>query len=525
MTQYCFLLILFLPFFLSFFLPFSLMMAKKVLGAGEMMLDFREKMQNEAVRFVTYNVNFASSKFSNYKIRANNILVEPNKAPEAPSLKEIVAKETAELLERRQRLSVRDLAKKFEKGLNTATKLSNEAKWREVTNGGVLLKKLMVVLESLKGRMVGQNKDEVEEAISMVEILVDQLAESEGELLQEKSEVKKLAILLKKASEDAKKLVEEERACAHAKIESARAAVQRVLQAFHEHEKLSRSKEKQKDFQELMSEVQEARRIKMLHQPSRVMDMEHELQALRIQYAEKSMSSVQLGKELERSRTLKENKNQLYELEGLESLGSSLHIIPREDTAPDISTCSIQWYRIQPEGNKKELIPGATKSVYAPEPFDVGRFVLAEIVMGAESITVATTGPIDPAAGLGSYVEALLRKHETEFKVVVVRMNGENHVSNSIHVFHVGRLSIKLSREKTILAREFYSTSMQLCGARGGGNAAAQAIFWQAKKGLSFTLAFQSERERNAAMMLARRFAFDCNITLAGPDDRASAGT
>ncbi|XP_010938834.1 stomatal closure-related actin-binding protein 1 isoform X2 [Elaeis guineensis] len=427
-----------------------------------MTLDYRERMQNEALRFVTYNVNFASRRFPNYKKRADSITVEPNKGPEAPSLKEVVAKETIELLERRQRLSVRDLAKKFEKGLNTATKLSNEAKWREVTDRHVLLKKLMVVLESLKGHMVGQSKDEVEEAISMVENLAVQLAQREGELLQEKSEVKKLAIFLKKASEDAKKVVEEERACARVEIESARAAMQRVIQAFHEHEMKTRSTEKQKDIQELMREVQEARRIKMLHQPSRVMHLEHELQALRIQYAEKSLSSVQLRKELERNKKLEENKNQLYELEGLESLGSSLHIIPREDTAPDISTCSIQWYRIQPEGNKKELIPGATKSVYAPEPFDVGRFLQAEIVLGAESITIATTGPIDPAAGLGSYVEALLRKHETEFNVVLIQVNGENHASNSIHVFHVGRLSIKLSKGKMILAREFYSSSMQI---------------------------------------------------------------
>lgn len=39
-----------------------------------------------------------------------------------------------------------------------------------MTDRHVLLKKLMVVLESLKGHMMGQNKDEVEEAISMVGI-------------------------------------------------------------------------------------------------------------------------------------------------------------------------------------------------------------------------------------------------------------------------------------------------------------------------------------------------------------------
>jgi len=60
----------------------------------------------------------------------------------------------------------------------------------------------------------------------------------------------------------------------------------------------------------------------------------------------------------------------------------------------------------------------------------------------------------------------------------------------------------------------FISFFLQLCGVRGGGNAAAQALFWQPKQGLSFVLAFESERERNAAIMLARRFAFDCNVCL-----------
>ncbi|CAL5332011.1 unnamed protein product [Camellia sinensis] len=73
--------------------------------------------------------------------------------------------------------------------------------------------------------------------------------------------------------------------------------------------------------------------------------------------------------------------------------------------------------------------------------------------------------------------------------------------------------------------RSFQGLLRDLCGVRGGGNAAAQASFWQAKVGLSFILAFESERERNAAIMLARRFAFDCNIMLAGPDDRAPPET
>ncbi|KAG1338339.1 stomatal closure-related actin-binding protein 1 [Cocos nucifera] len=486
--------------------------------------DFGDSMQKEAIHLVSSDVNFVSGRFPDYQIGANNIIIEPEENPQVPSLKEIVAKETAQLLEQQKRLSVRDLADKFEKGLSAAAKLSDESKWREVASleRHVLLKKLRDILDQLRGRVAGRNKDDAEEAISMVEALAVQLTQREGELLHEKAEVKKLATFLKQAIEDAKKVIEEERSIACAEIESARAAVQRVEEALQEQERMSRSAEKQ-ELEELKKEVQEARRIKMLHQPSRVMDMEHELQALRVQIAEKSMHCIQLNKELAMMKKLEENKSNWYELEGSEKLGSCLHIVPRIDPAPDISNCSIQWYRT--EGSKKELISGATKTVYAPEPFDVGRYLQAEIVLNDERFTVTTTSPIDPAAGLGSYVEALVRRPETEFKVVVTQMNARNYSSQSIHVFHVGKMRIKLCKGRSTKAKESYSASMQLCGVRGGGNAAAQSIFWQAKKGLFFILAFESERERNAAIMLARRFAFDCNIILAGPDDRAPTGT
>ncbi|OAY74711.1 Stomatal closure-related actin-binding protein 1 [Ananas comosus] len=458
--------------------------------------DYGDKLHNEAFRSVPLHTNFLMNRFPNYKIGTKNIAIEPNGDPEVPPLKEIVAKETADLLDRRQRLSVRELAKKFEKGLYTATLLSNEVKWGQVAllERDVLVDKLRNVLDSLRGRVVSKNRDELESSISMAEKLAVQLPQREGELLQQKAEVKKLATSLKLASEDAKRIVDEERVNARIEIESTRAAVQRVQQALHEHEELSRRTEKQvpmklvklklsfcgivfylyvisKDVQELKTEVQAARRIKMLHYRSKVMDMENEIQVLRAQFAEKASLSVQLRKELTMRKSPKENKDRIYELEGLER---------------------------------------ATKPVYAPEPFDVGRFLQAEITFGDESVTVKTAGPIDP--GLGSYVEELVRKPETEFNVVVVQENGNDCDVDPIHVLNIGRLRMKLSRGKAVVAKEFYSSSMQLCGARGGGNAAAQTLFWRPKKGLHLTLAFESVRERNAAIMLARRFAIDCNV-------------
>ncbi|KAG4183418.1 hypothetical protein ERO13_A09G108800v2 [Gossypium hirsutum] len=488
--------------------------------------NFSDTVEKEALPAVSADVIFASSRFPNYKIGAYNHIVNVKGDPKVLSMKEIVARETALLLEQQNRLSVRDLANKFEKGLAAAAKLSEEARLREAASleKHVLLKKLRDALESLKGRVAERNKDDVEEAIAMVEALAVQLTQREGELIQEKTEVKKLATFLKQASEDAKKLVDEERAFARAEIENARAAVQRVEEALQEKEQMSRASGKQ-DLEELMKDVQEARRIKMLHRPSKVMDMEHELRALRVQLAEKSKHSLLLQKELARSKRVEENLSHLYELDGAEVLGSYLRIKPCSDIAPELSKCAIQWYRISSEGGKKELISGARKSVYAPEPFDVGRILQVEIIYDGQLIMLTTTGAIDPAAGLGNYVEALVRKHDVEFNVVVTQMNGVDQPSESIHVLHVGKMRMKLRKGKATIAKEYYSGSMQLCGVRGGGNAAAQALFWQAKKEFSVVLAFESERDRNAAIMLARRFAFDCNIMLAGPDDRASLGT
>lgn len=455
------------------------------------------------------------------------MIIEKNDDPLVPSLKEIVAMETIQLIEQQKRLSVRVLAEKFEKGLATAAKLSNEERWKENVplDRHVLLKKLRDLLKSLKGRVAGSNKDDVEESISMVEALAFQIAQSEGNLLQEKSEIKSLAASLKQATEDAKKVVEEERAFAHAEIYSARKAVNRVEQTLREQEEMSRASEKQ-NIEELMKEVQEARRIKMLHQPSKVMDMEHELKSLRVQLAEKSMYSIQLRKQLEIKNRPMENKSNLYELDGLECIGSCLQVIScnNAESTLDISNHSIQWFRVSEDGNKKELISGATKSQYAPEPFDVGKNLHVEIVLGDKKILLATTGPIDPASGLGEYVESLFRKLDTTFNVVVVQINGHDRPP-SIHVFHVGKMRLKLCRGKRTKTKQSYSKSMQLCGVRGGGSAATKAIFWQPRKDLSYILAFESERERNAAIMLARRFAYDCNKILAGPNDYILTGT
>ncbi|GMP68919.1 hypothetical protein CsSME_00028364 [Camellia sinensis var. sinensis] len=145
--------------------------------------------------------------------------------------------------------------------------------------------------------------------------------------------------------------------------------------------------------------------------------MEHELQALRMQIREKSIISVKLQRELAMSRRAEENKFRVYEFGGSETLGSALRVQPCSDEAQDLSKCSIQWYCILTEGSRRELISGANKSIYAPEPFDVGRFLEVDVVSAGQKVAVTTSGPIGPATGLASYVEMLLRKPNTEFNL------------------------------------------------------------------------------------------------------------
>lgn len=87
---------------------------------------FGETIHKESVRSVSLDVNFLSNRFPKYNIGANNAIIEQEERPDVPSVKEMVSKGTSQLLEQQQRLSVRDIAKRFESGLATAAKLSDE---------------------------------------------------------------------------------------------------------------------------------------------------------------------------------------------------------------------------------------------------------------------------------------------------------------------------------------------------------------------------------------------------------------
>jgi hypothetical protein len=47
-------------------------------------------------------------------------------------------------------------------------------------------------------------------------------------------------------------------------------------------------------------------------------------------------------------------------------------------------------------------------------------------------------------------------------QVVVTQMSGSHHPTESIHALHIGKMRIKLCKGKATIAKEYYSSSMQV---------------------------------------------------------------
>lgn len=58
------------------------------------------------------------------------------------------------------------------------------------------------------------------------------------------------------------------------------------------------------------------------------------------------------------SKRGEESASNLFELDGVAALGSFLQILPCSDRAPQLSECSVQWYRLTSEGGKRDIISG-----------------------------------------------------------------------------------------------------------------------------------------------------------------------
>jgi len=251
-------------------------------------------------------------------------------------------------------------------------------------------------------------------------------------------------------------MVEEAQANAYSEVEAAHATVLHVKASLMEQAESVGNVDKQ-ELEEMRKEITEARRIKMLHEPSKTMDMEFEIEGLRQQLTQKTVELIHLRKELVAAKRVLQPGH--YELQGEERLGASLIISPLEGNGLDISTCTIQWHRESADRSKGGPITGATRPQYAPEPFDVGWILQVGLILpGGKQEILSTSGPLDAAPGLDNFVEALFKKGGAEFNVRLVQQNGEILGKPLLHVLRVERNQITLFKGRTTKAKEDYSS-------------------------------------------------------------------
>eukprot|EP00958_Prasinococcus_capsulatus_P029685 scaffold7614_cov417-Prasinococcus_capsulatus_cf.AAC.6 len=158
---------------------------------------------------------------------------------------------------------------------------------------------------------------------------------------------------------------------------------------------------------------------------------------------------------------------------------------------------------------------------YSPEPADIGHYLtcILETSTGTE-YRVTSSEPVSHDPELVEYADALLkrgRNGKAQVPVVVVQMNGEAQNKRQLYTLEIGSTSVAVKKDGQILHEAPYSHKMQVCGARGGGDAAGQGLFLALHPSQVFMLALQSPRERNAAILLVRSMAKAKGLKLEGP--------
>ena len=188
------------------------------------------------------------------------------------------------------------------------------------------------------------------------------------------------------------------------------------------------------------------------------------------------------------------------------------------------SNATYQWVRVNTDG-MEELVGGATRQQYAPEPRDLGKKLVCSVTTspGDPPQLVSTAAAVSDMDGLAAVVEAAAAKESYEFNCVVVQRNGEMQDRREVHQLEVLSDRVKLKRTGKTRFKESYSEAMQVCGARGGGDAAAQGLFLALSPSLVFMLACESAKQRNAAILLIRKRAAERNVIVLGPKDQVDA--
>jgi hypothetical protein len=92
------------------------------------------------------------------------------------------------------------------------------------------------------------------------------------------------------------------------------------------------------------------------------------------------------------------------------------------------------------------------------------------------------------------HVNRLLSRGSAAVNVIIVQHNGRVQQERPLHVLEIAFAKLKFRRADKTRFKEEYNAEMQVCGARGGGDAAAQGLFINLKGEMSVMVACESAK-------------------------------
>jgi hypothetical protein len=186
--------------------------------------------------------------------------------------------------------------------------------------------------------------------------------------------------------------------------------------------------------------------------------------------------------------------------------------------APD--NLQLQWLREDASDARVSVISGAVRHQYSPEVADVGCTILCRLgtSRGADGSNVLrTASPVTANPALAEETANLVAAGGHTFFAVPVQHNGMVQRKRTVADLHVNAEGLRVTLSGVEVASASYHNGMQVCGARGGGDGAAQGMFLALNPQHVFMLALETPDKRNVCISLIRKMAGKAGYTLEGP--------
>lgn len=207
-------------------------------------------------------------------------------------------------------------------------------------------------------------------------------------------------------------------------------------------------------------------------------------------------------------------------------VGGTLHIGQSDangtSTLP-FESIQLQWLRTKGGASPYHVISGAIRQQYSPEPADIGCMLHCRVGWGNVYRTVSCSEPITASPELEQETDRLAvaaaAGEAASFVVVPVQHNGTVQRRRSVAMLSVSTSGVTLQSGDTggESAVAPFHVDMQVCGARGGGDGAAQGLFLAMSSQHVFMLALETPTKRNTCILFLRKMAGLQGLQLEGP--------